>query len=656
MKKLLTMMLMLVAGTAMSFSAKTIYLDAKNWANDGAKFAVYTWGGTTEWVEFIAVTGETNIYKAEISDGTTGMILGRFNPDATTYQFNGDGYDYLWNRAGDITEGIADGNMFTPAEGNNSWTYSTPAKPTNVLVAGVRDITKGYQEWNSNTVGEQVSQNMMASSSDFTYTMSVTGRALQAGTYGFKVVKDGSWYPGDNYELVIAETGIYTIDYVFGALTNTVTATATKTADATVENKYYVYEYTSDYSSIGKMETVTTGENAGKFAALTISRAFDAVSTVKFKVVIKQEVNGTPNDDYTLWISNDDTTIDANYNFGFTPAKASTYDITFNIWYSNNNVWTDAAEQLTGYYLISNEGAEDAWIQGSAMTESLGEYSITFSKPGKLFAIAPNTALAADGTVADWSKVVRPVTLGSDWEVNYFVNYSGDTQSVTSGGKVWSVPAGNASNLTLSYDPADNKFYISTDAYETVTIGTTGYATYSNAAAYKVIGTEAEVYIVTAASTAATLTKLATEAEIPAGTGVIIKGDAGSYTIEPSDGSAVVTGNMLIGSGNNTYDITGNYPGGGSYTGYILAKGTKGVGFYKLDPTYKTLAAHKAFLAVPSGLAPEFIAFGGDATGIEAVEKAESMKNAEFYNLAGQRVTQPTKGLYIVNGKKVIVK
>ena len=26
------------------------------------------------------------------------------------------------------------------------------------------------------------------------------------------------------------------------------------------------------------------------------------------------------------------------------------------------------------------------------------------------------------------------------------------------------------------------------------------------------------------------------------------------------------------------------------------------------------------------------------------------------YNLAGQRVAQPTKGLYIVNGKKVIIK
>jgi hypothetical protein len=46
-----------------------------------------------------------------------------------------------------------------------------------------------------------------------------------------------------------------------------------------------------------------------------------------------------------------------------------------------------------------------------------------------------------------------------------------------------------------------------------------------------------------------------------------------------------------------------------------------------------------------------------DATGIEKVEKDASVKeNGEFFNLAGQRVAQPTKGLYIVNGKKVVIK
>ena len=34
----------------------------------------------------------------------------------------------------------------------------------------------------------------------------------------------------------------------------------------------------------------------------------------------------------------------------------------------------------------------------------------------------------------------------------------------------------------------------------------------------------------------------------------------------------------------------------------------------------------------------------------------KTVGNEKFYNLAGQRIAQPTKGLYIVNGKKYIVK
>ena len=50
-------------------------------------------------------------------------------------------------------------------------------------------------------------------------------------------------------------------------------------------------------------------------------------------------------------------------------------------------------------------------------------------------------------------------------------------------------------------------------------------------------------------------------------------------------------------------------------------------------------------------VAPELI-----STGINAVKREAITNNGEYYNLAGQRVAQPTKGLYIVNGKKVVIK
>ena len=60
----------------------------------------------------------------------------------------------------------------------------------------------------------------------------------------------------------------------------------------------------------------------------------------------------------------------------------------------------------------------------------------------------------------------------------------------------------------------------------------------------------------------------------------------------------------------------------------------------------------------PQGSLPaarDFYGFSDDVTAINKVE-AKKVENGVFYNLAGQQVAQPTKGLYIVNGKKVIIK
>ncbi len=48
--------------------------------------------------------------------------------------------------------------------------------------------------------------------------------------------------------------------------------------------------------------------------------------------------------------------------------------------------------------------------------------------------------------------------------------------------------------------------------------------------------------------------------------------------------------------------------------------------------------------------------FGGETTGVNDVRSKMSEARSEYFNLAGQRIAQPTKGLYIVNGKKVVIK
>ena len=62
-------------------------------------------------------------------------------------------------------------------------------------------------------------------------------------------------------------------------------------------------------------------------------------------------------------------------------------------------------------------------------------------------------------------------------------------------------------------------------------------------------------------------------------------------------------------------------------------------------------------LAVSFFLAnPSFIPFSlGETTAIRGIESGE-LRMENFFDLQGRRVAQPTKGLYIVNGRKVAIK
>ena len=134
--------------------------------------------------------------------------------------------------------------------------------------------------------------------------------------------------------------------------------------------------------------------------------------------------------------------------------------------------------------------------------------------------------------------------------------------------------------------------------------------------------------------------------KVPAGTGLVLKaetpGDAVNVPVFDGTGADDVSGNKMEGSATATTAVAEN-------GGYILKEG-------KFQPALAgTLAAGKAYLAIAVS-APTLNLDFGETTGINAVNGSELKVNGEYYNLAGQRVANPTKGLYIVNGKKVIVK
>ena len=253
------------------------------------------------------------------------------------------------------------------------------------------------------------------------------------------------------------------------------------------------------------------------------------------------------------------------------------------------------------------------------------------------------------GSPLKWELAISPEADGDYW-VNNFQTYSASLVKVSSnrGFLVKDVLAKNKFTFNLS------SMNFTIEPYRTATIGDAGYLTYSNGEKFTVSG--ATAYTAKDMGTYAKLFAIAGGTVFPGGDmGLLLRG-SGEVTINAvaSDASTATytsnyaSNNSLIGSGNSGRSI-----GAGCFVLYWDGENPSSVCFKKT--TAGTLAAHKAYL--PAGVsAREFLGFEeGETTGIETVKASQKM-NGEFFNLAGQRVAQPAKGLYIVNGKKVIMK
>lgn len=165
-------------------------------------------------------------------------------------------------------------------------------------------------------------------------------------------------------------------------------------------------------------------------------------------------------------------------------------------------------------------------------------------------------------------------------------------------------------------------------------------------------------YIATKA-TASTITLEEVTGKVKAGDGLVLKGAANTYSIPvTTDATTIYTNTGEITMWGNTGTGTETVSAAGSGTNFVLSIQSGNVVFAPIDDDDATLnpgqAALWANVDVSTARALNIV-FGDEATAISAVQNSKE-KSDEMYNLAGQRVAQPTKGLYIVNGKKVIMK
>ena len=189
-------------------------------------------------------------------------------------------------------------------------------------------------------------------------------------------------------------------------------------------------------------------------------------------------------------------------------------------------------------------------------------------------------------------------------------------------------------------------------ASQTITTNVAGWTSYTpvrnatlsaDAKAYYVTGITSSTVIATA------VTKLA------AGKGYFVKGAnsteyTATFTIDEADAT---TGTMLVPVLVNT-TINGDTAG----QNFVLGHNDDGAGLYKVDSNV-TVAAGKAYLSnTGTEVSARFLSldFDEESTGISATLMNNETMSHEVYNLAGQRVAQPQKGLYIMNGRKVVLK
>ncbi len=231
---------------------------------------------------------------------------------------------------------------------------------------------------------------------------------------------------------------------------------------------------------------------------------------------------------------------------------------------------------------------------------------------------------------------------GYDWTYSYRTDYSESGISLTGDIKV----ALSVSNSWLEL------VYEGTTGTVSKAISNAGWATYCSPYPLDLANATNldDAYIVTG-GTGGVLAKTSVKnGTVPANTGLLLKGAQGTATIPVvASSSTDVSANKLVGVTAET-QIDAN-------TGYVLLKEDNVLRFYKNNNAF-TLGANTAYLPVSfdlNGAARASYLLFDDMTGISQVAGSKVKTNSVIYNLNGQRVSNPTKGIYIIDGVKVAI-
>ena len=365
------------------------------------------------------------------------------------------------------------------------------------------------------------------------------------------------------------------------------------------DNYIPVYNFSSDQSSIAGTPTVTYSYEINSSKGTATS--YEATEKGTLKVIVSAD--GYTSAEKTVVINN--ILFNKSYNYDF-------------------STLTSHSETTVGSQTKYNSIGCQAYSLESDAFEN-----ITLNNMSQLWAITAGKTLGLMSRVGKGSVTYT----GSFPEGSYFV---GDNNVSTTNVLSYS-QYGVVKELSV-YIPL-----------VTVSVSEAGFATYATTNNV-VVPEDENVKVMTVKvnteGTAVELNEVKAGTVIPANTGILVKAAKGNYNfvVTSTEGEALTSNDLKAATADEASD-------GAKY--FALTKIGEKVGFALVENGV-VIPAGKAYLEVAKGTSAKFFGLDGEATGINSVKTAKA--DGAYYTLEGVKTTKPVKGLYIHNGKKIVVK
>ena len=538
----------------------------------------------------------------------------------------------------------------------------------------------------SSNRGTIITSGLSVSGTTITVSSSATDKPLE-----FTFTKSG-----DNYTIAYGETPTY-LGY------NSGTTLQTSTDEPTTNGYKWNVAYNDDYKCllISNVKTNTryilrngssaisayassnmTNANYGKstlYKKVTASGPVDPIVSIASETIAvggTTTISGSTGLSMTFSSNAEGVaTVDANGIVTGVSAGSATITVS---WSAVTDTYNAGSKQFTVTV-----------IEASTFKKVTNNYELVPGNEYILVAIGNKRAMGAiNGNIRDYVDVeinddevmitdeeVAVLTLGgskNEWtflasDNDEYIAYSGSSNQVhsntdaTADASKWVITSdyelesANVSGRMLRYNSGSPRFacyssgqqtavlFIKVPATTTKSVTDAGWATCIPE--FDVEFAAGTAYVVTDASISSGLT-LEPVTEIPAGTPVLLKG-AGSKiaTVLATTPAAPATNLLSIGTGSED-----------SGTAYVLAKQGTGAAFKKWIGDASELEGRVVLMVDNVTAARSIFMLDDETTGINTIDHSSLTIDHSVYNLNGQRVDSPKKGLYIVNGKKVVLK